>query len=92
MLDLVGKDCQPITVKTDNVAAKILAKNPEHHNKAKHIDIRYHFIQDKIEKGTINLVYVESKDNLADLFTKPLCRKDHEFLTRAVGLRSEMDQ
>ena len=86
MLDLTGRDCFPITIKTDNTAAIILAKNPENHDKAKHIDVRYHFIRDEVEKGRIQLVYVESKKNLADLLTKPLRRQDHEFLTKSVGL------
>jgi hypothetical protein len=86
MLDLTGRDYFPITIKTDNTVAIILAKNPENHDKAKHIDVRYHFIRDEVEKGRIQLVYVESKKNLADLLTKSLCRQDHEFLTKSVGL------
>ena len=40
--------------------------------RTKHIDIKYRFIQDEQKKGTIQLQYVPSEDNLADIFTKPL--------------------
>ena len=60
------------TIQTDNQAAIALAKNPEHHNKTKHIDIQYHFIRECLEEGKINIKHVSTKQQVADLFTKPL--------------------
>ena len=47
-----------------------MAKNPMFHKRSKHIDIKYHFIRNEIQLGTINLEYVASEDNVADIFTK----------------------
>ena len=62
----------PVTLYCDNQGALALAKNPVQHQRSKHIDIRYHFVRSEIQKQLLNLVYVPSKDNLADIFTKPL--------------------
>ena len=62
----------PVTLYCDNQGALALAKNPVQHQRSKHIDIRYHFVRSEIQKQLLNLVYVPSKDNLADIFTKPV--------------------
>jgi hypothetical protein len=49
-----------------------VAKNPILHSKTKHIEVRYHFLRDNVEKGKIALVHVPTLDQLADIFTKPL--------------------
>ena len=56
----------------DNQGAIALAKNPVHHQRTKHIDIKYHFIRFAVEEGSIDLKYIPSADNIADQFTKPL--------------------
>ena len=55
----------------DNMGAMELGKNPVYHQRSKHIDTRYHYIRSKIADGTFNLEYVPSKENYADIFTKP---------------------
>jgi histone deacetylase 1/2 len=42
------------------------------HSRTKHIELRYHFLRDNVEKGTIVLSHVPTQDQLADIFTKPL--------------------
>jgi hypothetical protein len=42
------------------------------HCKTKHIEVRYHFLRDSVEKGKIALIHVPTHDQLADIFTKPL--------------------
>ena len=56
----------------DNESAVKLANNPVQHSHTKHIDIRHHFLRDHVAKGDIFLPGVSSKDQLADIFTKPL--------------------
>jgi hypothetical protein len=75
-----------ITIKSDNTAAQILAKNPENHERAKHIDTKYHLIRDEVEKKRITLEFVESRHNMADLLTKPLPIQAHRYLTEKSGL------
>ena len=56
----------------DNQSAIKIAHNPVQHLKMKHIEIRRHFIREHVEIGDIELSYVGTKDQLADIFTKPL--------------------
>ena len=56
----------------DNQSAISIAHNPVQHNKTKHIEIRHHFIRDHVSRGDIDLSYVGTQDQLADIFTKPL--------------------
>jgi hypothetical protein len=55
-----------------NESAMKIAHNPVQHNKTKHIEIRHHFIWDHVNRGDIDLSYVGTNDQLADIFTKPL--------------------
>jgi hypothetical protein len=48
-----------------------MADNPVEHSRTKHIDIRYHFLRDHQQKGDIKIAYVNTHNQLADIFTKP---------------------
>nr|GEW90530.1 retrovirus-related Pol polyprotein from transposon TNT 1-94 [Tanacetum cinerariifolium] len=60
----------------DNKSAFDLAKNPVYHDRSKHINTRYHFIQECIAKKDIRVIHTSSKDQVADTFTKPLNERD----------------
>jgi hypothetical protein len=49
--------------------------NPVEHSRTKHIAIRYHFLRDQQQRGDIEIAYINTKDQLADIFTKPLDEK-----------------
>jgi hypothetical protein len=49
-----------------------LAQNPVFHERAKHIKVRHHFLRDHIEKGDIEMKYIDTEKQLADIFTKPI--------------------
>jgi len=49
-----------------------MTKIYQNHKRTKHIDVHYHFVKEKVEKGKFTPVYIPSKDNVADLLTKPL--------------------
>jgi hypothetical protein len=59
----------------DNESAICMADNPFEHNHTKHIAIRYHFLRDHQQRGDIDIAYVSTKEQLADIFTKPLDEK-----------------
>ena len=77
-----GEECSQVPLFCDSTNAISVAKNPVLHSKTKHIEVRYHFLRDKVEKGNISLSYVPTQDQLADIFTKPL---DQVTFTRLRG-------
>ncbi|GJS76499.1 retrovirus-related pol polyprotein from transposon TNT 1-94 [Tanacetum coccineum] len=72
----------------DNKSAIALCCNNVQHSRAKHIDIRYHFIKDQVENGIVELYFVRTEYQLADIFTKPLPRERFNFLIAKLGMRS----
>nr|GFA46033.1 retrovirus-related Pol polyprotein from transposon TNT 1-94 [Tanacetum cinerariifolium] len=71
----------------DSKSAIAISCNPVQHSKTKHIDIRYHFIKEHVEKGTVELYFVGTKYQLADLFTKALPKERFEYLVHRIGIR-----
>ncbi|GJT79589.1 hypothetical protein Tco_1053931 [Tanacetum coccineum] len=74
--------------KYDNKSAIALCNNNVQHSRSKHIDIRFHFIKEKVENGVVELYFVNTEYQLADIFTKALCRERIEFLINKLGMRS----
>nr|GEZ15913.1 retrovirus-related Pol polyprotein from transposon TNT 1-94 [Tanacetum cinerariifolium] len=62
--------------------------NPVQHSRTKHIVVRYHFIKEHVEKGTIELYFIKTDYQLADLFTKALPVDRLNYLVRRLGMRS----
>nr|ADB85324.1 putative retrotransposon protein [Phyllostachys edulis] len=79
-----GLNFASVPLLCDNTSAINVAKNLVQHSKTKHIDIRYHFLRNHVEKGDIVVEFVESDAQLADILTKPLDP------TRFATLRSEL--
>ncbi|GJS85037.1 hypothetical protein Tco_0751578 [Tanacetum coccineum] len=69
----------------DSKSAIAISCNPVQHSKTKHIDIRYHFIKEHVEKGTVELYFVGTEYQLADLFTKALLKERFEYLVHRIG-------
>ncbi|EDR06651.1 retrovirus-related pol polyprotein [Laccaria bicolor S238N-H82] len=78
----------PAILHGDNAASIALTLNTKGHARAKHIDIRHHYIRERVAEGEIGLVQIPSEENLADIFTKPLPRITHQKLVRALKLDS----
>nr|GEY07596.1 retrotransposon protein, putative, unclassified [Tanacetum cinerariifolium] len=83
-----GPGFNKILMYCDNKSAIALCCNNFQHSQSKHIDIRYHFIKEQVENGVIELYFVNTEYQLADLFTKALGRDRIEFLINKLGMRS----
>jgi hypothetical protein len=70
----------------DNTSAISVSENPVMHSKTKHIDVRYHFLRDNVEKGKIKLSYIPTEFQLADILTKPLDSSRFAFLRGELGM------
>ena len=67
-------DEKPIHIQGDNQGSLSLVKNPIINDRSKHIDIKHHFIREKYTRGIIDLTYVPTNSNVADLMTKPITK------------------
>ncbi|GKA77470.1 hypothetical protein Tco_0783931 [Tanacetum coccineum] len=76
-----------IPIYCDSKSAIAISCNSVQHSRTKHINIRYHFIKEHVEKGTIELYFVGTEYQLADLFTKALQKERFEFLVHKIGMR-----
>jgi hypothetical protein len=79
----------PSIIFSDNQLAISIAHHPEFHACTKHIDIATHFLRDHVQKGTIDLHYINTDFNIADIFTKPLRKPSHENFTYELGVISD---
>lgn len=70
----------------DNQSAISLARNPQFHGRAKHIDIRHHFVRDQVANETVELKYCRTENMVADILTKGLCRTNFEKLRTMAGV------
>ena len=70
LLDDLGLKQDCVNLNCDSQSAIHLAKNQVHHARTKHIDVRYHFVRDVIEEGSISLIKVHTNENPSDMLTK----------------------
>ena len=77
---------EAIRIWSDNKAGIAIANDCIVNHKTKHIDIRIHNIWDRIEKKQISLQYIPTKENIADLFTKPICGEQFRYLRNKLNL------
>eukprot|EP00253_Pinus_taeda_P026048 PITA_26048 len=79
--------CTPLlSILCDNTSAISISKNPVMHSKTKHIPIKYHFLREQVLEEKIKLEYVPSKEQVADIFTKPLPKQTFEYLRQKLGV------
>ena len=71
----------------DNQSALSVAKNPEHHGRMKHLDLRFYWLRGTVHSGLITLRYVPTAEMPADVMTKPLARIKVAEMRGLLGLR-----
>ena len=70
----------------DNQSGIDVAKNPEHHGRMKHLDLRFYWLREKVEEGIMAPLYISSSENVADLFTKAVQPSVVKFAVPMLGL------
>lgn len=76
----------------DNTSTIKLSKNPVFHGRCKHIGVRFHFLRDLVNEGTLRLEHCGSQEQVADILTKPLKRETFENLRHKLGVGSVGDK
>jgi hypothetical protein len=79
---------EPILIFCDNTSAISISKNPVMHSKMKHILIKFHFLWEQVTEKNIKVEYVGTKEQIADIFTKPLLRETFEYFRQKLGVVS----
>ena len=77
---------RPTVIFEDNQSTIAMAKNPQFHGRAKHIDIRHHFVREQLAHGTIQLEYCPTTEMTADIFTKGLNGERFKTLREKAGI------
>ena len=86
--DMQVKYDDPTPILYDNTSAINISKNLVMHSKTKNIPIKFHFLREQVTKNNIKLEYVETKEQIADIFTKPLPRETFKYLRQKLGVIS----
>ncbi len=87
LLAEIGFNMEPTPLCTDNMGAIFTSSNAITERRSKHIDIRFHYIREVIERKEVDLLHIPSEDNPADMLTKNLGHVKHHKFREAVGLR-----
>nr|GEW43302.1 hypothetical protein [Tanacetum cinerariifolium] len=82
-----GLHYNKISLYCDSQSAIAISCNPVQHSRTKHIHTRYHFIKEQVENDIIELYFVRTEYQLADLFTKALPEDRFKYLVRRIGMR-----
>ncbi|KAK6148389.1 hypothetical protein DH2020_019301 [Rehmannia glutinosa] len=77
---------ESVPIFCDNISAINIAQNLVHHNRTKHMEIRHHFLRDCVSKRKIEISFVPSQDQLADIFTKPLSSETFASIRARLGI------
>ena len=70
----------------DNQSCVKLSENPMFHDRSKHIEIKYHYIKDIVQRGVVKLLYVVTEEHIADVLTNPLARMKFEYFRERIGV------
>ena len=88
LAELVGGPVLAPKLKVDNKSAIALMKNPVHHDRSKHIDVKFHFIRECCDRRLINVEFVGTELQLGDMLTKALGRTRFQELRGMVGMKN----
>jgi hypothetical protein len=80
LADFEVKYVAPIPIYCDNTSAISVSKNHVLHSKTKHIPIKYHFLREQVSNQVVQVHYIKTTGQIADIFTKPLAKTPFEYL------------
>lgn len=78
---------QPITLFSNSMSAIHISRNHVFHERTKHIDIDFHFIREKVLSSVIKPMYLNTREQIADMFTKPLHSSQFHFSLSKLNIR-----
>jgi hypothetical protein len=92
LLDELGVfQSRPPVLWCDNIGATYLSSNPVFHARTKHIEVDFHFVRERVAQKLLQIKFISSKDQLADIFTKPLPLPLFQTCKYNLNLRSSVE-
>jgi hypothetical protein len=86
LTNLFDHEMDSTIIHCDNQSCVKLSENPVFHDKSKHIEIKYHYIRDMVQRKAVHVQYLPTHEQIADIFTKPLARTKFEYFHERLGL------
>ena len=86
LFDLFDLQLDATCIHCDIQSRVKLSENPSFHDKSKHIEIKYHYIRDMVQRGVVKLQYVATEEQIDDVLTKPLARVKFEYFREKLGV------
>ena len=83
---IFDSELEPTVIHCDNQSCIKLTENPVFHDRSKHIEIKYHFIRDVVQRGAVKLQYIRTDEQVADILTKPLSRLKFVYFRDKLGI------
>ena len=87
LMDMNKNSVDPMTIFEDNQSTIAMTKNPQHHGKAKHIDIKFHYVREMVTMNKIELKYCKSDEMIADMWTKGIGKMQFAKLRSMIGMK-----
>ena len=84
--DLFDLQLEATCIFCDNQSCVKLLENPVFHDKSKHIEIKFHYFMDIVQRGALKLKYIETNEKMADVLTKPLSRLKFDYFRERHGV------
>jgi hypothetical protein len=76
---LFGQTPDPIMIHCDNQSCVKLSENPVSHDKSKHVEIKFHYIRDMVQRKAVLVQYLPTNEQIIDVLTKPLAKSKFEY-------------
>ena len=86
LADIFYSELEPTVIHCDNQSCIKLSENPVFHDRPKHIEIKYHYIGDIVQRGAVKLQYIRTDEQVADILTKPLSRLKFVYFRDKLGV------
>jgi hypothetical protein len=86
LTDLFDHEMDPTIIHCDNQSCVKLSENPVFHDRSKHIEIKYHYIRDMVQRKAVHVQYLPTHEQIADVFTKPRAKMKFEYFRETLGL------
>ena len=86
LMRLFDQELETTLIHCDNQSYIKLSENPVFHDRSKHIEIKYHYIRDMVQRGAVKLLYLVTEEQIANVLTKPLVRLKFEYFRERLGV------